>query len=809
MKLRPWQPEAITTFEPVRLARCESPTGSGKSIVMRALAQLHLNADPRNITIIAVPQTNIRFGFQEPKSFEYMGQILHLPPAEWVSGGKGMEVLSAGVTYVTSHQTLALYLHKMDISRTLLIVDEAHHLADVGGIKTNQLSMGITAFLKKKTNRLFTFSATMFRTNGIPLLGEKFNEQAAVYSLDIERHFRENTEIRNVLIDPVNAQELVDGLRRYVAVNYCPPELTRDIIWIPSTASGDGLPDKYDFVEEYINIMKELHGYTHVYTDGNGIYTLTNGPDTEPFVLVDLITEEGRKETSRIADGMMKRDEVNAVLAMNLFKEGSDWEFATRGIVLGSRGSVLDIVQMMGRLFRGSPGKVAVQFAQVFKTRIMDETNFRDALDNYIKSNVVSLVMQELYPSKTELLKESTPRSPSLMDKPPHALNGLDLNQRVEVLADAAQTIMQLMAEHDEDKQAVKETFLREFTPSLPVEDVDRAVQYIFNRLTKPETNRGLQYDFSAMDDVIVGELSLTDHVRQYVCDTFSIDRLADIRERFSEGIRRSPEEWVPIAEKLAAENGGKLQPLSVLASTGHHGLIGAMRHHPELFAHIDQITMRKTDDQWVKIAEQLVANDPDKLLPNVKWLTSNGFSGLSQRMKANPEAFAHITQRQLVKTVDDHVADAEKLADEHNGLPNTNWLTQNKHHALYACMNANPEAFAHIKRGSSYKTPEEWVLVAEKLISTYGALPGTNELYKMGHSGLDRCIRAYPNLFAHIKRKEARLLGKIRSPKGKVFTLAEGEGNSFARKHGLAPSSLSLLLQGKQETHRGWTRVE
>lgn len=49
------------------------------------------------------------------------------------------------------------------------------------------------------------------------------------------------------------------------------------------------------------------------------------------------------------------------------------------------------------------------------------------------------------------------------------------------------------------------------------------------------------------------------------------------------------PEEWVPIAEKLAAENGGQLRSIKWLRSNGYRGLSAAMSKHVALFAHIPQ----------------------------------------------------------------------------------------------------------------------------------------------------------------------------------------------------------------------------
>lgn len=52
---------------------------------------------------------------------------------------------------------------------------------------------------------------------------------------------------------------------------------------------------------------------------------------------------------------------------------------------------------------------------------------------------------------------------------------------------------------------------------------------------------------------------------------------------------QRSIEEWVPVAERMARENGGRLQSAVWLEKNGCSGLCHAMRKHPGLFAHIEQ----------------------------------------------------------------------------------------------------------------------------------------------------------------------------------------------------------------------------
>jgi hypothetical protein len=46
----------------------------------------------------------------------------------------------------------------------------------------------------------------------------------------------------------------------------------------------------------------------------------------------------------------------------------------------------------------------------------------------------------------------------------------------------------------------------------------------------------------------------------------------------------------------------------------------------------------------------------------------------------------------------------------------------------------------------------------------------------------------------------------KVCSPTGEIFSFERGSAASFSKQHGLEPTSLSNLINGKAKTHRGWT---
>ena len=217
---------------------------------------------------------------------------------------------------------------------------------------------------------------------------------------------------------------------------------------------------------------------------------------------------------------------------------------------------------------------------------------------------------------------------------------------------------------------------------------------------------------------------------------------------------RMKPEEWVPIAERLAKENDGKLPIKLWIHKNGYGGLVGALQVHPELFAHLEQENKNgRSPEEWVPVAERL-AKENGGMVPSYARM-KNGYSGLYAAKYNCPELFAHLEWEKKYGKILEWVPVAERLAKENDGkLPRECWMRNNGYGGLGTAMSNHPELFAHLKReDKKHKSSEEWVLVAEKMAKENGKLPNWTWLRKNGYSGLYSAKYRCPELFAHIKQ--------------------------------------------------------
>jgi hypothetical protein len=66
-----------------------------------------------------------------------------------------------------------------------------------------------------------------------------------------------------------------------------------------------------------------------------------------------------------------------------------------------------------------------------------------------------------------------------------------------------------------------------------------------------------------------------------------------------------------------------------------------------------------------------------------------------------------------------------------------------------------------------------------------------------------------YPELYAKMVRNRSIASKYIRSPEGVIYTIKRGQGNAFAKAHGLDGNSLNSVLRGGLQSTQKWTKAE
>jgi hypothetical protein len=250
-------------------------------------------------------------------------------------------------------------------------------------------------------------------------------------------------------------------------------------------------------------------------------------------------------------------------------------------------------------------------------------------------------------------------------------------------------------------------------------------------------------------------------------------------------------EEHLVIAKKLAVENGGILPSRTTMRKKGYASTEDAMRKRPELFAEIAPDSMFKTVEYWIDIAESL-ARTNNGILPKITEIDKDKNRGIGSAIRSHRDRFAHIPRDYGRKTDSEWVNIAEGIAADHGGtLPSPPDLHKLNHKNVVASMQRRPDLYTHISKSlPSKKTVEDWVCIAEKLVKKEGFTPCHADLKKRKLLGLAACIYKYPKSFSHLNQK--LLVERKTSAEWKQLAVEIASNNN-----GVLPSYIALEKMG------------
>ncbi len=376
----------------------KAPPASGKSraLMFIGLDKLH-NQSLRKV-IVAVPERSIGASFRSTNLTEHGFSHDWEVEDQWnlctPGGGAGkvgqfqafMEVDAQ--VLVCTHATLRLAYDKIGaapFAQCLLAVDEFHHASADADNKLGEVVRGL---LDDGRSHIVAMTGSYFRGDSLPVLRpedeEKFTRVSYTYyeqlngyshlkTLGIGYHF-----YRGRYLDAI--KEVLDPSKK-------------TIIHIPSVNSGESTKEKYDEVDRIIDHLGVLEG-----TDAETGLHLVWHSSGKLLKVADLVEDDSKTrdkvmETLRNISGP---DDVDIIIALGMAKEGFDWPYCEHALTVGYRGSLTEIIQIIGRATRDSEGKSHAQFTNLIAEPDASADNVTDAVNNMLKAIAVSLLMEQV-----------------------------------------------------------------------------------------------------------------------------------------------------------------------------------------------------------------------------------------------------------------------------------------------------------------------------------------------------------------------------------------------------------------------------
>lgn len=385
----------------------KAPPASGKS---RALMFIGLdkliNQDIKKV-IVAVPERSIGSSFSAT-DLKKDGFFANWEPNDVYNlctpGGESSKVKafnnflsSEEKILICTHATLRFACEGIDekvFDKTVIAIDEFHHVSADGN---NRLGEVLRSIMAKSSAHIVAMTGSYFRGDSVPVLlpeveqqfikvtynyYEQLNGYEYLKSLGIGYHFYQGRYFRPQEDTGISA--IAEVLK----------ENQKTIIHIPSVNSGESSKDKYEEVSHIIEAIGELE-----YQDSStGVLHVRSTKSGNILKIADLVNDN-QKERDKIQDYLRTSntpEDIDIIIALGMAKEGFDWPYCEHALTVGYRGSLTEIIQIIGRCTRDSENKSHAQFTNLIAQPDAESDEVKLSVNNMLKAITASLLMEQV-----------------------------------------------------------------------------------------------------------------------------------------------------------------------------------------------------------------------------------------------------------------------------------------------------------------------------------------------------------------------------------------------------------------------------
>lgn len=382
----------------------KAPPASGKSRALMFIALDKLAHQGIKRVVVAVPEKSIGRSFQNINLTKY-GFFADWKVAPYYdlcrSGSSDISSESKRKRFhefftqnsakilVCPHATLRNGMKDFDDSHfddCLLAIDEFHHTS---ASVDSGLGEVVRRVMNNSKGHIVAMTGSYFRGDGVPVLRaedeqkfypvtytyyEQLNGYEFLKRLQLGYHFYHGNYLDHL-------DEVLDTHRK-------------TIIHIPSVnsraSSGEG---KYTETDEIMKVIGKV-----VRQDANTrIYDVLTS-DGRLLKVADLV-EDDPKERDSVQDylrRMKRKEDMDIIIALGTAKEGFDWKWCEECLTIGVRGSLTEVVQIIGRCTRDCEGKETATFVNMIAMPDADVPDVKIAVNDFLKAITASLLMEQV-----------------------------------------------------------------------------------------------------------------------------------------------------------------------------------------------------------------------------------------------------------------------------------------------------------------------------------------------------------------------------------------------------------------------------
>jgi len=378
----------------------KSPPASGKSRALMFLGLDKLINQGIKKVVVAVPERSIGSSFA-PTDLKKFGFFANWAPKEIYNlctpGSDGSKSkVSAFHNFmdndeqilICTHATLRFSCEGLDekkFDNTLLAIDEFHHVSVSGDNKLGEILKNI---MDKSKAHIVAMTGSYFRGDSVPILlpedekkftkvtynyYEQLNGYDFLKTLGIGYHFYQG-RYTNAIMEVLDTDK-------------------KTILHIPSVNSGESTKDKYDEV----NFILDAIGDVVKQDTDTGVIHVKRKTDGKVLKVADLVTDTKERELiQNYLRTVDSEDDIDIIIALGMAKEGFDWPYCEHALTVGYRGSLTEIIQIIGRATRDSDNKTHAQFTNLIAQPNAEDDEVKLSVNNMLKAITASLLMEQV-----------------------------------------------------------------------------------------------------------------------------------------------------------------------------------------------------------------------------------------------------------------------------------------------------------------------------------------------------------------------------------------------------------------------------
>lgn len=379
----------------------KAPPASGKSRALMFIALDKLIHQGLKKVIVAVPEKSIGGSFQST-NLKNTGFFANWEPNdEYNLCTPGMDGSKSKVQafknfldndekiLICTHATLRFAFEELDESKfnnILLAIDEFHHVSADGDSRLGEL---LRSIMQKSNAHIVAMTGSYFRGDSIPVLMpedeakftkvtynyyEQLNGYKYLKSLGIGYHFYTG-KYTNAILDILDTNK-------------------KTILHIPNVNSGESTKDKHQEVDTIIDAIGDI-----IKVDSDtGVIHIKRKTDGKILKVADLVNDNPKDREKVVAylRDIKSVDDMDLIIALGMAKEGFDWPYCEHALTVGYRGSLTEIIQIIGRCTRDSSNKSHAQFTNLIAQPDAADDLVRISVNNMLKAITASLLMEQV-----------------------------------------------------------------------------------------------------------------------------------------------------------------------------------------------------------------------------------------------------------------------------------------------------------------------------------------------------------------------------------------------------------------------------